>query len=221
MTIKQLSKYKWEKLGVESLRNGLNLHLDSILLFCNNSFSTAFHISVLALEEIAKSNWITHYHYTSITNEGFPETEFEQKWLKLLYSHTAKQKVYVNRDSFDVSPKFLEFVNNGKLETKKQDSVYVGLKRSRKTIDTSGRISLPTKIKEKDAREIISLNNKVLTDQCRRNIDNGFYYGFYENFEILNKDTLEFLNDSWDYKSGIKTKKWETLRRKNWKNNIY
>ncbi len=214
MTVKKLSKYKWKKLSVESLKNGLNLHLDSILLFWNKSYSTAFHISVLALEEIAKSNWITHYYMTSITNTGFPDVEFEQKWLKLLYSHTAKQKAYVNSYSFDVSPKFLDFVNSGQLETKKQDSVYVGLKKSKRLIETTGRISLPKKIKEKDAIQIISLNNEVLTAQCKRNIKYESYYGFYENYEILNTETLDLLNDEWDYKSGLKTMKWDTLRHK-------
>ncbi|WP_199913380.1 AbiV family abortive infection protein [Flagellimonas amoyensis] len=64
---------KFEKFSTEALKNSLRLHFDSILLYKNDSFASAFHLSVLALEEIAKSDWIDHYVHTSITNHGLTE----------------------------------------------------------------------------------------------------------------------------------------------------
>lgn len=50
-----LSKYKFRKIAEESLKNALRLHTDSTLLFYHGSFPSAFQLSVLALEELAKA----------------------------------------------------------------------------------------------------------------------------------------------------------------------
>jgi AbiV family abortive infection protein len=205
---KVITKYKFEKLAAETILNAIRLHFDSILLFKNESYPTAFHIAVLTMEEIAKSNWIEHYYDASITNTGFPDVDFEQKWLKLFYNHKRKQYSFLAREYFDYSPKFVEFVKSGELEIKKQNSIYVGLKRVKNKVETKGRISLPTNVKEKDAKQIISLNNTVLTEQCERNINNGYYYGIEEKYHILNQDLLEFLKSDWNYKTGLKGTKW-------------
>ena len=57
----QLSIYKFKKIATESFKNGLRLHFDSILLYNNKSFPSAFQLSVLALEEFSKSYWVEHY----------------------------------------------------------------------------------------------------------------------------------------------------------------
>lgn len=88
----KLSIYKFKKLSSEPFKNGLRLHFDSIILSENSSFLSALQLSILALEELSKSYWIEHYYYSSITNEGFPDPEFEQKWLKLLFVHTKKHQ---------------------------------------------------------------------------------------------------------------------------------
>ncbi|RPD91191.1 AbiV family abortive infection protein [Aureibaculum marinum] len=206
---KIITKYKFKKLATESIINALRLHFDSILLFKNDSFPTAFHISVLAMEEIAKSNWIEHYYDASVTNQGFPDTDFEQKWLKLLYNHKRKQYSFLAREFFNYSPKFVEFIKSGELEIKKQNSIYVGLKRTSKQIETKGRISLPTSsVKRKDAKQLISLNNTVLIEQCERNIRHGNYYGIEEKQNILNDQLLKYLKEDWEYKTGLKSDKW-------------
>ena len=209
-----MSAYKWNRLSYESLINGIDKHFDSISLFWESSFSSSFHLATIALEEIAKAKMIDHYVFQSVHNEGFPEIQFEQKWLKRLYSHTNKQQVYVNSEYEDFSPTFLKFVNANELEVKKQESVYVGFRRVGKWIDTKSNISKPSKFKEKDARQIISVNNETLIQQCNRNIENGFYYGTYQAYHILDSDMIDLLRDEWDYKSGIKAKKWATLKMK-------
>ncbi|WP_418502413.1 AbiV family abortive infection protein [Flagellimonas sp.] len=194
---------KFEKFSTEALKNSLRLHFDSILLYKNDSFASAFHISVLALEEIAKSDWIDHYVHTSITNHGLPEPDgdFEQEWIKLLYQHSKKQFAFINQQFHFLDESFYDFLKSGKLESKKQKSIYVGLKRNRGAIDTKSKISSPNQIKSIDAKKIISLNNQVLVNECVRNINDGFYYGPLEKFDLMNPELMKKLMEIWPYKS--------------------
>ncbi len=200
----QLSIYKFKKLATESFRNGLRLHFDSILLFKNQSYPSAFQLSVLALEEFSKSYWVEHYYYSSITNDGFPDKDFEQKWLNLLYFHPKKQKAFFGWGvSRDYSSKFIKSIENGELELKKQKATYVGLNKTRKKVDVNSRISTPLQIKEKDSKQMISLLNDYLKDMC----DMKSYYEYHS--EILEKDELltDELNlklNNWKYKSGLR-----------------
>src|SRR5665647_159196 len=100
-----LSLYKYKRFAEESLRNALRLHGDSILLFDSGSFPSAFQLSVLALEEFSKANWVDHVFYSDLTNEIIPDYESEQEWLSLLYSHPEKQFAFVARNIFEYSPK--------------------------------------------------------------------------------------------------------------------
>lgn len=200
----QLSIYKFKKLAPESFRNGLRLHFDSILLFENKSYPSAFQLSVLALEEFSKSYWVEHYYYSSITNDGFPNKDFEQKWLRLLYLHPRKQSAFFGWGiSSDYNSKFIASVENGELELRKQKATYVGLTKQKKDVDVNGRISLPTQIKNKDAKQMISLLNDYLKDMC----DMKDYYTFHcdiaEKDELLNIDLKNKL-DNWKFKSGLR-----------------
>ncbi len=211
----KLSIYKLKKIATESFANGLRLHFDSILLFNNKSYPSAFQLSVLALEELGKSQWVENYYYSSITNTGFPDKDFEQKWLNLLYFHSKKQKAFFGWGiSRDYNEEFITFIESGKLELKKQKATYVGLDKNRKNINVNSRISLPKQIKETDAKQMISLLNDYLKDCCD-------IKSFYEyRFEIEEKDKL--LNDllyeklnHWKYKSGLRKKPlFKTILRK-------
>ena len=200
----KLTKYKFKILATESFRNGLRLHFDSIELYNIKSYPTACQLSILALEEFSKSYWIEHYYYSSITNTGFPDEDFEQDWLKLLYSHTQKHKAFVGWGwEFDYNDSFVESLRNGKIEQLKQDCAYVGLRRIKNRIETKGRISTPFRIKSTDSKKLISVLNDYLIDRCDMK-------KFYEcHFEIKEKDDL--LNDDlyhklqkWKYRSGLR-----------------
>lgn len=188
------------------MKNAIRIHMDSILLFDNESYPSSYHLSVLALEEIAKSDWIDHYVETTTTNHGLPEPDGkdEQEWIKLLYIHRRKHFAFINQQFHFLSRDFYDFADSAKLELKKQKAIYVGLERSKKGIDTKSKISKPiSQIKLNDAKKIISLNNQVLMNQCIRNIQNGFYYGPEEKYEILNQDLLIELEEKWKFKSRI------------------
>ena len=200
----QLSKYKFEKLATESFRNALRLHFDSILLFNSQSYPSAFQLSVLALEEFSKSYWIEHYYYSSITNSGFPDKNFEQEWLNLLYFHPEKQKAFFGWGiSRDYGDKFIKSVENGELELKKQKATYVGLNKNRKKVDVNSRISTPNQIKEGDAKQMISLLNDYLKDTCDMKSFYEYHFMIDEKDDLLTKELYTELN-KWKYKSGLR-----------------
>jgi AbiV family abortive infection protein len=200
----QLTKYKFRKISTEAYKNGLRLHFDSILLFNNKSFPSAFQLSVLALEEFSKSHWVEHYYWSAVTNDNFPDKVFEQLWLNLLYFHPKKQKAFFGWGmSRNYSSKFIRMIENGELELKKQKATYVGLKRNKKVIDVNSKISLPTQIKELDAKQLISLLNDYIKDQ----FEMKRYYDFH--FDIAEKNVLltdELHNElkKWSYRSALK-----------------
>lgn len=211
----QLSVYKFKKIATESFKNGLRLYFDSILLYKNKSFPSSFQLSVLALEEFSKSDWVEHYYYSSITNQGFPDKIFEQEWLNLLYFHPRKQKAFFGWGiSREYSSKFITMIEKGELELKKQKATYVGLKKTKKVVEVNGKISLPIQIKELDAKQLISLLTDYLKDRCAMKK----YYKYH--FEIEGKDALltEELHHElkkWRHRSGLKrTPSFETILKK-------
>lgn len=200
----KLSIYKFKKIATESFRNGLRLHFDSILLFNNESYPSSYQLSVLALEEFSKSQWVEHYYYSSITNNGFPDKEFEQKWLNLLYFHPRKQRAFFGWGiSREYNEKFIESIENGEMEMKKQKATYVGLEKNRKKINVNSRVSLPSQIKSKDAKQMISLLNDYLIDSCDKKSFYEVHFDIEEKDELLNVELYEKLNE-WKHKSRIR-----------------
>ena len=207
-----ISKYKLNKIAAESLKNTIRLHFDSILLYENGSYPSAFQLSVLALEEFSKAIWVDHYIWSSETNDGYPDAQFEQAWLKLLYLHPKKQWNFVAREIDDYSPKFISQIQNRELEEKKQNSIYVGLSRTKGGVDVGSRVSIPWRTKQKDAKQFISVINDELlrivaiieSDECYfeggKGMDHVFDYQIY-------KKLLQ-----WPHKSGMKNNGW---RKKN------
>jgi AbiV family abortive infection protein len=214
----QLSKYKFKKIATEALFNGLRLHFDSILLFRNGSYPTSLQISIIAIEEIAKAEWVEHYYYSSVTNEGFPDKEFEQRWLRLLYFHPEKQYAFLGRNLFEFHPNFVEFVQKGQLEIQKQRATYVGLEKQKRKIDVNSKISLPRRVGKLEARRIISLLNDVLIEICEIKKFQENYYGIEAMDNLIDHNLRNKLN-TWKYKSGIKSRKWVDLWTEKLKNN--
>lgn len=203
----KLSKYQFKKLAKESLINSLRLHIDSIILYEHQSYPSAYQLSVLALEELSKAKWIDHYYYTSITNNNFADVDFEQEWLNLLYFHTKKQFAFIAQEIMDYSPKFIKFIKEGKLENKKQQSIYVGFKKNKKRIDTNSRISIPNKkIKLDDAKQIISLMNDSFLYIYSTIEKYDTYWGICELDQIINQETSQILF-CWPFKSALKSLK--------------
>jgi AbiV family abortive infection protein len=200
----QLSVYKFKKLATESFRNGLRLHFDSILLFRSDSFPSALQLSILALEEFSKSYWIEHYYYSSITNTGFPDAEFEQKWLKLLYVHTKKHSAFVGWGwEFEYIDSFVDSLRSGEIDLKKQIATYVGLERNKGKIKTTRHISTPFKIKSVDAKKMISVLNDYLLDRCDMKKFYEYHFDIEEKDNLLDESLYAKLEE-WKHHSGLR-----------------
>lgn len=198
-----LSKYKWKRLAEEALRNALRLHMDSMLLHEYESYPSAFQLSVLALEELSKAKMVSHYYYSSITNEGFPDAAFEQEWLSILYSHVDKQFALVARDMFDYSPKFVQFIREKGLDMKKQRATYVGLERLGRRVNVAGRISTPDRVKAKDSKQLITFLNDEFLAIYNTICVACDYFGIPEVDAVLDPDKHQFVF-AWPHRSGLR-----------------
>lgn len=196
----------------EALRNSLRLHFDAILLFENGSYPSAFQLAVLALEEFGKATWIEHYVFISETNEGYPDEAFEQEWLSLLYKHPEKQGAFLRQEIFDYSPAFADLVKNRKLEEKKQQAVYVGLSRTRRGVDITSRVSTPRRIRQKDARQIISLVNAEFLEVCKRLADDDdMHFDIAAMDDVFLDDTIYMRLLKWPHRTRLKSPHWSKV----------
>jgi len=146
-----------------ALKNGLRLHFDSILLFKNNRFPSAYFLSVLALEEIGKFFLLEDFWWHSII-DGRMEEKWEEKIIGLIYSHRSKQVNFgYNTDGPISTSRFTKELFNGDIELKKQKAAYVGLPRNKRKINIKGKINDPMSISKKKAGDqITSLNDKMI-----------------------------------------------------------
>lgn len=199
-----LSKRKYRQLALESLRNALRLLRDAIALYDNGSYPTAFQLAILAMEEYVKSKWVDHVYDASITNGSFSSGEFEQSWLKLLYLHPAKQEAFLGREYFEFSPKILKAASDGTLERKKQAATYVGLPKKGKRVDVNARVSTPHRIRQSDAKQMISLIAREVRD-VRRIIERSDSYFFIEELNEVLTTHEAMCAFVWSHGAGLKS----------------
>lgn len=153
---------KIDRMAALALANAIRLHEDAILLFDNGSYPSAYALSVLSLEEIGKYYQLDDFTWHSrIEGRFLPEEE--EQWLGQAYQHRAKQSMFasVMRLPGFAKRAFREMCD-GKLEKKKQDAIYVGLRRVGRKVDTRGRINVPSKVSEGAAAKQITCVNDFL-----------------------------------------------------------
>ena len=154
---------KIEKMSCLAFKNGLRLHCDSILLFKNKCFPSAYFLSILALEEIGKFFLLEDFWWHSKIN-GRMDKKTEEEFIKLIYMHRPKQSSFAyNLDGPFPTSIFAKSLFNGDIETKKQNAIYVGLFRSKRKINTKSKINNPINIsKLKSSNQITSVNDKLI-----------------------------------------------------------
>ena len=191
---------KIERMACLALKNGLRLHFDSILLFRNNCFPSAYFLSILALEEIGKFFLVEDVYWHSAT-EGMPR-QWQEKSIDLIYSHRRKQ-IEFGRNLDDLRPtsKFTKELFNGNIELKKQKAVYVGLPRNKRKTNMRGKINNPMSISKKKAGDqITSVNDKII--EFTLGVVKEVYYVYTDCAEKIFSSTLfEELNKEWAIRS--------------------
>lgn len=61
---------KLEKMEELTFKNALRLHFDSITMYKNRSYPTAYFLSILALEELGKASLLDDFVWQSRTGGG-------------------------------------------------------------------------------------------------------------------------------------------------------
>lgn len=202
----QLSRYKWKRLGNEALINALRLLRDATILYNAGSYPSAYQLAVLSLEELSKACWVEHYYYSSLTNTGFPDVDFEQEFLKLLYLHNKKQMAFIAPNEFEYPLKLVDFVNSGGLERRKQQAVYVGFDRDRKTVHVTSRISVPIEtISQTEAKRLLSWINSEFLFMMDRLEESQVYFGLPGMDEILRSPEAEAAR-KWPHRSRTRSR---------------
>lgn len=188
---------KMEKL---SFKNALRLHYDSISLFKNKSYPSAYFLSTLALEELGKAymfeDFIFHYREDTIKNENL-----DKKFLGLIYSHTYKQRFFAGEYIWYLPKEFVKKICNGKLETLKQNSVYVGLPKIKGKINLKGKINSPFGITKKKAQKQIALMHYYFLDMILGTVKEVYTLEIEDSKDIFTKTTVSKLKKIWKIKS--------------------
>ncbi len=200
-----ISLNKVNKMAGLSFENGLRLHFDSILLFENKAYPSAYFLCVLAIEEIGKAFLIEDFLWHSLY-DGRMEKEWEEKFLERIYFHTAKQSSFAhNFDSPIAANRFFKSLYKGELEILKQNSVYVGLARNKREVNLKSRINNPLRIDQTKAQKQITNVNDCLLEFTLGVIEQvyGVDSSCIEN--SLNKHLLSKLKGKWSL-VGNKTK---------------
>ena len=148
---------KIDRMALLTFRNAVRLHLDSVKLFVEKSYATAYFLSVIALEELGKVFFLSDFLYDSRINgrlnafddpelkRMFGENVEEGYFRKHLFNHKYKQRKFVREFDSDFRPanKYMEALRDGLIETKKQDALSVGFKGKKTPAFMKGQISIP------------------------------------------------------------------------------
>jgi AbiV family abortive infection protein len=200
-----MNLHKLNRMEFLAFKNALRLHDDSILLYRKKSYPSAFALSILAAEEYGKASWLQHFSYYW--------HDYDDKWKNTLlldtYSHITKQTIFQNDiASFLKSGKFTTHVPH--LESSKQNAIYVGLPRKKKTVNLKGKIIVPFAVSAKLARRQITALNDLLLDLAFGIRDGYYSWDTFEVERMMNGRLIRRLTKSWPFSSRSAVRKFKT-----------
>lgn len=207
---------KFNQLAGYAFENGIRFHLDSIYAYKNGSYATAYHLALLASEEIGKALMLEEYYFQHYFNGWSEEDPHIKKFLESIFSvHKAKQRWFGRmandflNDHTHLKPasKLIRSMMEGVAEDAKQNSTYVGLTKKGKRVDLNGKMIIPRFFAQPEkAKKQITLNNDFLSVYT-----SGFLRGVYgtDSYYIatnLEKDYLDLYLNEWDFKGRLATR---------------
>ena len=199
---KKIPNDKLEKLQLLAFENCLKVHQDSIMLFKSGSYSTAYFLSVIALEEMGKVLWIDETIFQTRVSDM--DRDGQEFYLKSIFHHTHKQGIFVHELGLDLPKSFLKLIKDKALETKKQNSLYIGLPKKGKDINWNGKIIIPKAISKNAVYKPITMLNDLLLELilgCIKRttsvdgelmfnaMDRKMYYRLMFNWEHMSRKT--------------------------------
>lgn len=203
MNVKKPNLSKIEHIAELAFKNSLRLHYDSISLFRLKSYPSAYYLSIIVLEELGKLCILEDFCYHSRVDGLILNEKELQDFFRSIYSHKIKQNWFLSywRDLFP--KRYVSNIYNRKIESEKQHSLYVGLKKNGKHINIKGRIYLPSRIKYKKAKEQITLINDFLLSLIL-GVKKGIYMVDSLSVEkLLHRRLSSKLEKIWPYKKSI------------------
>jgi AbiV family abortive infection protein len=199
MEEKLLNLNKLNHLASTALRNGIRIHFDSILLFRNRSYSTAYFLAVLAIEEIGKSFMIDHFWWHSVI-DGRSDPIFEKEWFKILFNHKVKQRQFAYFiDGPMPNIEIMKDIQKGSLELLKQNALYVGIGKNGKVLDVDAKINNPLKMSSKNVRHLITLTNSKLLEFTLLQLKQVGGFDSKAMISVLDFDLYLKLKKGWPY----------------------
>ena len=199
MTNKGVNLRKIEKVIGCAFENALRLHFDSIFLFENDSYPSAYFLSVLALEELGKVTILDNFVWHTTTS-GRRSARDEQESIDRIFQHQLKQRIFANDAERFVPKKLLDSFRNGKVEVLKQNAVYVGLARKGRKTDLNGKVISPYDVGLPKVRRQITIVNDFLIDLALGTIKEVYLIDNEYVESMLNKELLVELMGRWKFR---------------------
>lgn len=197
---KPINLKKLEKMEELTFRNALRLHFDSIAMYKNRSYPTAYFLSILALEELGKASLLDDFVWHSRV-DGRVEVSEEQEWLQLMYQHRVKQNRFAGQIWPELPRKVLREIASGKMELDKHSALYVSLPKKSRKVDLYGRILTPFNVKRRKAREQITLVSDYLVTLTEGVIKDLYDVDNPRVERLLNRRLLARLKKRWRFRS--------------------
>ena len=165
---------KLSNIAILSFKNGYRLHIDSINMYKMGSYPTATYLSILAMEEFGKYFSLSSYVFYKTASKN-RDLEFEDNYLKGLYSHVFKQRNFFGGHSTTYSEEFYNIAASRWFEELKQQSIYVNFRRDKGNILYNLPYTNPLNVGRSKAKKQIKMINsiiiKMIEDYHRGNIE--------------------------------------------------
>ncbi len=206
MSKKGVSLRKMCKVIGCAFENALRLHFDSILLFDNESYPSAYFLSILSLEELGKVTMLDNFVWHSRIDGRYGAHE-EQRSIDRIFQHQTKQNVFATNAEWFVPKKLLQDFRNGKIEVMKQNAVYVGLTRKNRKSDLNGKVLTPYDVGMPKARRQITVVNDFLVDLTMGTMAQVYGIDTEEVESMLNENLLAELTERWKFRGRTASKR--------------
>lgn len=207
---------KFDRLAGYAFENALRFHIDSIEAYENNSFATAYQLSIIASEELGKAIMLQEYVWQHFAN-GWRDTEpMTKKWLESIFTaHTIKQGWFARfaNDFLNDHPylkkasPIIRSLFDGITEEEKQKSTYVGLTKNGRKVNLNGKIIVPRLFAQPVRSERqITLNNDFLVVYISGFLRGTYSTDSYAMAQEMTKEYLELLLESWTKRGPVAKK---------------
>ncbi|HUI89183.1 MAG TPA: AbiV family abortive infection protein [Anaerolineales bacterium] len=181
MSRRTQNRRKRQRLVGRWFENPLRLHFDSLQLYRGKSYASVLAPSILAREELAKVFLLEN----QLWHEPIDHTKMHSEWdllkeflrsRRIQRSISADEAFQPEKLTLDgdmvvrASNRFREISRSGKLELRKQRSLYVGIWRTPTTAEKD-RIENPPSIRQNTPEKKITVVSDDLTDLILKSID--------------------------------------------------